>query len=297
MVGKSLTRAIDRQAGISWVGFTRDELDLRNRPDVMKKMARHSFDAVIVAAAKVGGILENQKYPVNFLSENLQIQTNLIDSAYESKVSRLVFLGSSCIYPKQAKQPLLPEYLLTGPLEETNKAYALAKIAGLELVNSYRQQYGKQWISLMPTNLYGPGDNFDPQSSHVIPGLVAKFVHARKTGAREVILWGTGSPRREFLHVNDLAEATLFALSNYDDAEPLNVGSGEELSIQELAEIIREATGYRGNISWDETKPDGTPRKLLNSDVLRHLGWRPKIGLEEGVKSVVAEYEWSQGAL
>lgn len=290
MVGSAIAREVDANTGHSWVGASRKELDLRSRGEVFAFIQSHNPDAVIVAAAKVGGIYANDNFPVDFLSENLQIQTNLMDAAHAADVDKLVFLGSSCIYPKFASQPIVEESLLTGALEPTNEAYAVAKIAGIKLVQAYRKQYSRRWISLMPTNLYGPGDNYDPDNSHVIPGIISKILQANDNGTSSVELWGTGSPMREFLHVEDLASACVFALEHFDGEEPLNVGSGEEVSIRSLARIIAETIGYKGEIRWDHSKPDGAPRKLLDSSKLQEMGWKPQrslvMGLDETVKSL-----------
>jgi len=254
-------------------------------------MAESRPDYVFLAAAKVGGILANSTHPAEFLYDNLSIQTNVIHAAWRSGVRKLVFLGSSCIYPKLAPQPIKEDDLMTGPLEPTNEAYAIAKIAGLKLCAAYREQYGFDAISLMPTNLYGPGDNFDLATSHVVPALIRRFHEARLSGAPEVTLWGTGTPRREFLHVDDLAAAACFALENYDRSEPLNVGLGEDVSISQLASIVARIIGYTGEVRFDPSKPDGTPRKLLDASRLHALGWNARIGLEEGIAST---YEWYQ---
>jgi GDP-L-fucose synthase len=245
---------------------------------------------VVVAAAKVGGIMANSTYPVEFLADNLRIQTNLFEAAHAADVDRLLFLGSSCIYPKLAPQPIPESALLTGPLEETNIAYALAKISGIIGVQSYRSEYGRRWISAMPTNLYGPGDNFDLQTSHVLPALIRRFHEAKETGAPSVTLWGTGSARREFLHVDDLAAACLRLLDVYDEAEHVNVGGGEDVTIAELASLIADVVGYSGELEWDSSKPDGTPRKLLDVQRMNSLGWEPAIGLREGIASTYEEY-------
>lgn len=284
MVGSAITRAIEASGKHTWIGAPRAELDLTSRPAVLDYLESNRPDTLIVAAAKVGGIVANQTSPVDFLSENLQIQTNLIDGAHFAGIPRLLFLGSSCIYPKFAEQPIQEASLLTGELEKTNEAYAIAKIAGLKLVEAYRKQYGHSWISIMPTNLYGPGDNFDPESSHVIPGMIRKFCDAKLKGAETVTLWGTGSPLREFLYVDDLASATLFCLEEYDSSVPLNVGSGQEVTIRDLAGAVSEAVGFQGAIEWDTSKPDGTPRKLLDSSKLRSLGWEPQVELNEGLQ-------------
>jgi GDP-L-fucose synthase len=246
-------------------------------------------EAIVIAAAKVGGIQANNSQPVQFLSENIQIETNLMDAAHASDVPRLLFLGSSCVYPKFAQQPIREEYLLTGELEKTNEAYALAKISGLKLVQAYRKQYGHSWISAMPTNMYGPGDNFDLENSHVLPALIRKFEDAKNSASPTVTLWGSGSPRREFLHADDLGRACLYLLEHYDDEVAINVGVGEDVSIKELAELIQKITGFEGNIEWDSAKPDGTPRKLLDVSRITVLGWNAQISLEDGIRST---YEW-----
>lgn len=289
MVGSAIARAIEANDEHSWIGATRSELDLTNRQNVFDYLSNNKPDAVIIAAAKVGGIVANDSFPVDFLSKNLQIQTNLIDGSHEIGIQKLVFLGSSCIYPKFAEQPIKESSLLTGELEPTNEPYALAKIAGLKLIQAYRKQYGYSWISLMPTNLYGPGDNYDPESSHVIPGMISKFCKAKNEGLSSVTLWGSGSPLREFLHVDDLASATLFALENYESEVALNVGSGEEVSIKELAETIKQEVGFNGDIHWDTSKPDGTPRKFLDSSALANLGWKPALNLRDGLSKTIRE--------
>lgn len=289
LVGSAIVRAIERGSEHTWVGKTRSELDLLNRSAVLDFLKNEKPDAVVVAAAKVGGIWANNTYPVEFLSENLQIESNLIDGSKTADVSKVLFLGSSCIYPKMAEQPIREEALLTGPLEPTNEAYALAKIAGLKLVEAYRKEYQKSWISLMPTNMYGPGDNFDLETSHVLPALIRRFHEAKVSGAAVVIAWGTGSPKREFLHADDLAEACLFALANYDGDVALNVGTGLDLSIKELTELVAKVVGFEGRIEWDTSKPDGTPRKVLDVSRINALGWKARISLEDGLKST---YEW-----
>jgi len=268
---------------------TRAELDLRDQAAVDRFFAVEKPEFVFLAAAKVGGIMANATYPAEFLYENLAIQNNVIHAAWKHGARKLVFLGSSCIYPKFAPQPIREDSLLTGPLEPTNEAYAIAKIAGLKLCAAYRSQYGFPAISLMPTNLYGPGDNFDLEKSHVLPALIRRFHEARIHGAGEVTLWGTGTPRREFLHVDDLAAAACFLMENYDGAEPLNVGTGEDLTIAELAALVARIVGYQGRISYDASKPDGTPRKLLDVSRIRALGWQARIPLEAGIAST---YEW-----
>lgn len=289
LVGSALVRAIDTRDGIEWFGDGRENLDLTDRQKVFRYIKANKPDAVIVAAARVGGIGANSTFPVEFLSENLQIMTNLLDACHQENIERVLYLGSSCIYPRLAKQPIREEELLTGELEPTNEAYALAKISGLKLVQAYRKQYGRHWISAMPTNLYGPEDNFDAETSHVLPALIARFHKAKQQDVQTVEAWGTGAPRREFLHVDDLASACLFLLESYDGDLPLNVGFGDDVSIKELTELVAEIVGYEGAIGWDNTKPDGTPRKLLDSSRLRSLGWKPSISLHEGIKST---YQW-----
>jgi GDP-L-fucose synthase len=266
-------------------------VDLTDRAATFEFLAESKPDAVIDAAAMVGGIGANNAKPVEFLSRNIQIQTNLMDAAHKAEVDRFVFLGSSCIYPREAPQPIVEESLLTGPLESTNSAYAIAKIAGIELIRSYRREYKHRWISLMPTNLYGPGDNFDLASSHVLPALVRKFYEATANGSSEVVIWGTGSPRREFLHVDDLAQAVLISLERYDDDRILNVGTGVDVTIKELAAIIGSVTGFQGEIVWDSSKPDGTPRKVLDVSRILNLGWSPKISLRDGIISTLTWYQ------
>jgi GDP-L-fucose synthase len=289
LVGSSIVRAIDSGSKHTWIGKTRAELDLLDRESVFDFLDSEKPDAVIIAAGRVGGIHANSTYPVEFLSENLQIESNLMDAAHAAGIKKLLFLGSSCVYPKLAQQPIKEEYLLTGELEKTNEAYALAKISGLKLVQAYRSQYGHKWISAMPTNMYGPGDNFDLENSHVLPALIRKFHDAKTRGDSSVTLWGTGSPKREFLHADDLGRACLFLLENYDDDIAINVGFGEDIPIRELAELISEIVGFDGVIIWDESKPDGTPRKLLDVSRISALGWKPTIGLEDGIKTT---YQW-----
>ena len=282
-------RQIEADGKHTWVGKTRQELDLLDRNAVFRFLSAEKPDAVIIAAAKVGGIQANNSFPVEFLSENLQIETNLMDGAHKADIDRLLFLGSSCVYPKLAEQPIKEEYLLTGALEPTNEAYALAKISGLKLVQAYRRQYGRRWISAMPTNMYGPGDNFDLENSHVLPALIRKFHDAKVSGSKSVTLWGTGSPRREFLHSNDLAKACLFLLEKYDDDAPLNIGVGEDITIRSLAELIKKIVGFEGELGWDASKPDGTPRKLLDVSRINELGWCATIALEQGASE---SYHW-----
>jgi GDP-L-fucose synthase len=289
LVGSAIVRAIESDGKHTWIGQTRSELDLLDRKAVFEYLAREKPDAVVIAAAKVGGIHANNSYPVEFLTENLQIETNLIDASHAAAIPRLLFLGSSCVYPKLSPQPIKEEYLLTGELEATNEAYALAKIAGLKLIQAYRKQYGHKWISAMPTNMYGPGDNFDQENSHVLPALIRRFHDAKTSGSSSVSLWGTGSPKREFLHADDLGRACLFLLENYDDDVAINVGVGQDISIKELAELIRTTVGYQGDVAWDSSKPDGTPRKLLDVSRITSLGWKPEIILEDGIHST---YSW-----
>jgi GDP-L-fucose synthase len=289
LVGSAIVRAIEADGNHTWIGRSRSELDLLDRQAVFEYLAKEKPEAIVIAAAKVGGIHANSTYPVEFLSENLQIETNLMDAAHAVKIPRLLFLGSSCVYPKLAQQPIKEEYLLTGELEKTNEAYALAKISGLKLVQAYRKQYGHKWISAMPTNMYGPGDNFDLDNSHVLPALIRKFHDAKTKGQPSVTLWGTGSPKREFLHAADLGRACLFLLENYDDDVAINVGVGDELTIKELAGLIQAVVGFTGKIAWDSSRPDGTPRKLLDVSRISALGWKAQISLEDGLRST---YEW-----
>ncbi|MGB2635586.1 MAG: GDP-L-fucose synthase [Candidatus Acidiferrum sp.] len=289
LVGSAIHRKLDSAGYNNLIVRNRSELDLSNQAGVERFFASKRPEYVFLAAAKVGGILANANQPAEFLRENLLIQTNVIDSAYRHGVQKLQFLGSSCIYPKLAPQPIHEDALLTGSLEPTNEAYAVAKIAGLKMAQAYRRQYGFHAICLMPTNLYGPGDNFDPASSHVLPALINKFHDAVKREAQEVTIWGTGTPRREFLHVDDLADAALFLMLNYDDEPIVNVGVGKDISIRELAELVGEVTGYRGRLIFDTSKPDGTPRKLLNVSRLTDLGWQASIPLREGLEQT---YRW-----
>lgn len=290
LVGSAIWRALESTGFTNLVGRTSSELDLRNRDAVFEFFRAERPRYVALAAAKVGGIMANSTYPVDFISDNLQIQVNILDAALHHGVERLIFLGSSCIYPKHADQPIKEEYLLTGPLEQTNDAYAIAKIAGILQVQAVRRQYGLPWISAMPTNLYGPGDNFSSEGSHVLPALIRRFDDARKSGADVVVNWGTGSPRREFLHVEDMASACLHLLENYDDYQHVNVGTGKDTTIKEIAEIVAEEVGYQGKIEWDTSKPDGTPRKLLDVSTLTASGWSPRIGLREGIAMTVEWY-------
>ncbi len=289
LVGSAIVRALKKEGYTSIITHTRDQLDLLDMHAVANFFKKQKIDYVFDAAAKVGGIMGNHTYPADFIYQNLQIQNNIIHNAFVYKVKKLLFLGSSCIYPKFADQPIREEALMTGVLEPTNRAYAVAKIAGIEMVNSYNRQYGTDFISAMPTNLYGPFDNFDLHNSHVIPALIRKFHEAKVNKKPFVDMWGTGSAKREFLHVDDLAKASIFLMNNYSGSEHINVGTGEDVSIKELTEIIQEVIGYEGELKWDTTKPDGTPRKLLNIDRIKSLGWEPKIPFKEGVASA---YEW-----
>ncbi|MBY4610056.1 GDP-L-fucose synthase [Rhizobium sp. 9T] len=288
MVGSALVRRLHSE-NCTVITATRQELDLKRQDEVERFVQTNRPDAIILAAAKVGGILANDTLPADFLYDNLIIEANIFEAAHRSGVDRLLFLGSSCIYPKFAPQPIPEDALLTGPLEPTNEWYAVAKIAGIKLAEAYRKQHGRDYISAMPTNLYGPGDNFDLQSSHVLPALIRKAHLAKVTEAPEITIWGTGTPRREFLHVDDCADALVFLLRNYSDAEHVNVGSGEDIEIVELARLVCRVVGYEGKIAHDLSKPDGTPRKLMSNDKLKNMGWKPGISLEEGVRAV---YEW-----
>lgn len=289
LVGSSIFEALWADGYSNIVTRELDELNLTNQADTERFFEEQMPEYVFLAAAKVGGILANNTYPGDFIRDNLLIQTNVIDAAYRHGARKLLFLGSSCIYPKLAPQPIKEEYLLTGLLEPTNDAYALAKIAGIKMCQSYRKQYGFNAIALMPTNLYGPGDQFNTQNSHVMPALIRRFHDSKLAEAPEVVVWGTGTPQREFLHVHDLANATVFMMCNYDGEEIVNVGVGEDLSIAELAAIVKDVVGYQGSIVFDATHPDGTPRKLLDVSRIFALGWRPKIGLREGI---AATYQW-----
>jgi len=291
LAGSAIWRRLEAGGYSNLVGRTSAELDLRDREAVFDFFRATQPRLVVLAAARVGGILANDRYPAEFLSDNLRIQLNVMDAAQQADVDRLLFLGSSCIYPRLAPQPIKEEYLLTGHLEPTNDAYAIAKIAGIMQVQAARRQYGRHWISAMPTNLYGPGDNFSPEGSHVLPGLIRRFVEAKESGAASVVNWGTGSPLREFLHVDDLADALVFLLENYDSPETINVGTGVDLSIREISELIAGIVGFHGSVGWDTTKKDGTPRKLLDVSRLRSLGWAPRISLEDGLRQTVQWYE------
>jgi GDP-L-fucose synthase len=295
LVGSALLRRFQAEGFTNLIVRQRSELDLTDRAATFDFIRDARPQVIIDAAARVGGILANSTYPADFLSENLQIQVNLLDAAVAARVPRLLFLGSSCIYPKFAPQPIPEGALLTGPLEPTNDAYAIAKIAGILQVQAVRRQYGVPWISAMPTNLYGPGDNFSATGSHLLPALIRRYDEAKASGAPEVTNWGTGAPRRELLHVDDLASASLFLLEHYDEPNHVNVGTGIDHSIKEIAEMVASAVGYAGETRWDTSKPDGTPRKLLNISVLREGGWRPEISLRDGIEATVAWYRANAG--
>ena len=289
MVGSAVWRALTTAGYTNLLGKTSAELDLTNQAAVNQYITTEKPDGIIDAAAKVGGILANNDFPFPFLIENLQIQNNLIQAAHENEVQKFIFLGSSCIYPKLAPQPLKEEYLLTGPLEPTNEFYAIAKIAGIKACEAIRKQFGKDFVSLMPTNLYGPFDNFDLKTSHVLPAMIRKFHDAKENNNAEVTLWGSGTPMREFLHVDDMAQAVLFAVGNVLPEHLYNVGTGTDVTIQELAESIQRAVGHTGKIVWDSSKPDGTPRKLMDSSKMNSLGWKAEIDLLPGIS---ATYKW-----
>jgi len=288
LVGAAICRRLEKD-GVEPVVADRASVDLTNQASVDDWFAAHAVDQVYMAAAHVGGIHANDTYPAEFLRDNLAIETNVIHAAWQSGVQKLLFLGSSCIYPRQARQPISEDSLLTGPLEPTNEWYAIAKIAGLKMCQAYRKQYGFDAISVMPTNLYGPGDNFDLETSHVVPALIRKFHEAKEQGADSVEVWGTGQPLREFMHVDDLADACVFLMGNYSSPEIINVGWGEDISIAALAEVVKETVGFGGSLKFDSSKPDGTPRKLLDTSRLTALGWQPAISLEHGI---AATYDW-----
>jgi GDP-L-fucose synthase len=286
MVGSACLKALKTRGYKNIIGYSSKDLDLRDQKKVFEIINREKPDVIIDAAARVGGILANSQNPYEFLMDNMLIQNNLIKAAHELNIEKFIFLGSSCIYPKKAPQPLKEEYLLTGPLEETNQWYAIAKISGVKLIEALREQYNRDYISLMPTNLYGPGDNYDLETSHVLPAMLRKFHEAKVTNKNEVVLWGTGTPKREFLHVDDLAKAVVFSIENSLSDSLYNIGSGVEVSIQGLAEIIQKIVGYNGSIKWDHLKPDGTPRKLMNSSKINLAGWSANIDLKKGIESV-----------
>ena len=288
MVGSAVWRALEAYGVGELIGWTSAELDLTDRSATLDAARESRPDVVVVAAAKVGGIGANSADPVGFLQDNVRIQTNVMEAAHLAGVDRLLFLGSSCIYPRLAPQPLEPSSLMTGPLEPTNDGYAIAKLAGIVHVQGYRRQHGRRWISAMPTNLYGPGDDFDLESAHVLPALIHRFERARRDGAESVTLWGSGTPRREFLHVDDLARACVTLLERHDGDEPVNVGTGVDLTIAELAMLVADVVGFDGCIDWDATRPDGTPRKVLDVTPMRALGWEPTVGLREGIAATHA---------
>jgi GDP-L-fucose synthase len=293
LVGSAIFRRLKAEGYANLITATKQELNLTRQSDTEAFLGRIRPEYVFLAAAKVGGIFANNSYPADFIYNNLVIETNLIHAAYKFGVKKLLFLGSSCVYPKFATQPMKEDCLLTGKLEPTNEPYAIAKIAGIKLCQSYNRQYGTSFISVMPTNLYGPNDNFDLKTSHVLPALIRKFYEAKVSDKgfekKPVVLWGSGSPRREFLHIDDLADACLFLMLNYDESEIMNIGTGKDITIRELADIVKEVIGYEGEIIWDTSKPDGTPQKLLDVSRLKALGWEPKISLSEGIRMT---YEW-----
>jgi GDP-L-fucose synthase len=289
LVGSAIHRKLREQGYVNTIGRSREELDLERQADVESFFAEQRPEYVFLAAARVGGIWANNTFPAEFIYSNIMVQTNVIQSAYLTQVKKLLFLGSSCIYPKHCPQPMKEEYLLTGQLEPTNEPYAIAKIAGIKTCQSFNRQYGTNYIPVMPTNLYGPNDNFDLETSHVIPALIRKFHEAKIRSDHSVSIWGTGSPRREFLHVDDLADACLFLMNHYDESDIINVGCGEDISIAELALLIKDIVGYAGNIAYDTNRPDGTPQKLLDVSKLKNIGWQPRLSLREGIKRT---YEW-----
>jgi GDP-L-fucose synthase len=290
LVGSAIVREIER-IGKQVKGISSKDVDLLDRRSTFAYIKDFNPSVIIDAAARVGGIGANNSHPVDFLTQNIQIQSNLMDAAHEANVKNFVFLGSSCIYPRDCAQPIKEEYLMTGVLEQTNSAYAIAKIAGLELIKSYRKQYGHKWISVMPTNLYGPNDNFDLENSHVFPALIRKFIEGKRNNTESVTLWGSGSPKREFLHVDDLAKAILVCLEKYDSDQHVNVGTGEDIEIKELATKIANLAGFTGEIVWDKAKPDGTPRKVLDVSKITNLGWKPSISLDSGIAQTVQWYQ------
>jgi GDP-L-fucose synthase len=290
LAGSAIVRAYEKYDN-EVISASRKDVDFSNRQDTISFIKDIKPSLIIDAAAKVGGIGANSSYPVEFLSENILIQNNLMEAAHIADVNRFIFLGSSCIYPRDCAQPIKEEYLMSGPLEPSNSAYAIAKIAGIESIKSYRKQYNRKWISLMPTNLYGPNDNFDLQNSHLLPAFIRRFVEATENGKDKETLWGTGSPMREFLHVDDLASAVVLAGEQYDSPVQLNIGTGQDISIKEIAKIVAELTGFKGKIDWDTTKPDGTPRRVLDISNVKNLGWAPKIDLRDGIKSTIDWYK------
>ena len=290
LVGSAIVRELEKTKR-AHKGVSSKDVDLLDRAATFKFLKEFKPAVVIDAAARVGGIGANNSHPVDFLTRNIQIQSNLMDAAHEAGVKNFVFLGSSCIYPRNCAQPIKEEYIMTGELEQTNSAYAIAKIAGLELIKSYRKQFGHKWISVMPTNLYGPNDNFDLENSHVFPALIRKFVEGKRNNQKSVTLWGSGSPKREFLHVDDLAKAIFVCLEKYDSDQHINIGTGEDLSIEELATKVAKAAGFEGEVIWDSSKPDGTPRKVLDVSKIMNLGWKPSITLDEGISQTVQWYQ------
>ena len=290
LVGSGIWRELQRRGYTALIGRTHAELDLLNGAAVRKFYAQEKPEYVVDAAAKVGGILANDQHPAEFLFQNLQIQNNLIHEAYQAGVRKLLFLGSSCIYPRLAPQPMKEEYLLSGPLEPTNQWYAVAKIAGIKMCEAYRRQYGCDFISAMPTNMYGPNDNYDLQNSHVLPALIRKFHEAKTANAPTVTCWGTGSPLRDFLYADDLARACVFLLENYSEEQFINIGAGKEVSVKELTDTVKRVVGFGGEIVWDPTKPDGMPRKLMDSSRLLALGWRPQVDLESGIRLAYQDF-------
>jgi GDP-L-fucose synthase len=290
LAGSAIVRAY-QAAGEEVIPVGRSVVDLLDRDATFAFIKDVKPSLVIDAAAKVGGIGANNSFPVEFLADNVRIQSNLMEAAHAADVEKFIFLGSSCIYPRDCAQPIKEEYLLTGPLEETNSAYAVAKIAGIELIKSFRKEYGRNWISLMPTNLYGPNDNFELQGSHVLPAFIRRFVEAAEKGAAVETLWGTGSPKREFLHVDDLAQAVMHLGKRYNSSEHVNIGTGDDLTIKELAEMVAELAEFKGEIAWDSSKPDGTPRKVLDVSKAKSLGWAPQISLRDGIASTIAWYK------
>jgi len=289
LVGGAILRKLKKEGYSNIVYRTHAQLDLEKDDSVREFFKKEKPEYVFLCAARVGGIRDNQTRPAEFIFRNIKIQNNVIDASHTFGVTKLLFMGSSCIYPRLSKQPIKEEYFMTGPLEPTNEAYAVAKIAGINMCQSYHKQYGSNFISVMPANMYGPGDHFHPEKSHVIPGLVRKFDDAKKNSAKEVVLWGTGSPRREFIHSDDLAGASLFLMLNYDKPEIINIGTGEDVSIKNLANMLKKITGFKGKIVWDTTKPDGMPRRLLDTSKLRKLGWKHEIDLEKGLTET---YKW-----
>lgn len=291
LVGSAILRALEAQGFKNMITRTSSELDLRDRHQVDEFFGKNNIDYVFLAAAKVGGIAANNDYPADFIRDNLLIQTNIIDAAYHAKVRKLMFLGSTCIYPKYSTQPLKEEYLLTGELEPTNEPYAIAKIAGIHMCKSYNRQYGTKFISVMPTNMYGPNDNFDLQTSHVLPALIRKFHEAKLQKMSHVEVWGTGTPKREFLHSDDLAEACIYLMKHYEDSEIINVGVGEDISIRELADLVKKTVGYEGDVLFNSAIPDGTPRKLVDVSKINALGWKARIPLTEGVQELYLTFQ------